>query len=89
MTQTKCSPGKHRSRTTKRCSKPAVKKCSPGKRRSPKTSRCKTSTQIFCLKCQSKTQTTSLKHVVTANNHNAIRGKCAVCGTNKFQFVKK
>ena len=43
---------------------------------------------MYCVKCKNKTNTTSEKMVTTSNNRTMKRGKCAVCGTTKTQFVK-
>ena len=43
---------------------------------------------MYCVRCRKKTNTTNEKIVTTSNNRRMKRGKCAVCGTNKTQFVK-
>lgn len=43
---------------------------------------------LYCVKCKSKTETVDEQRVVSKNNRPMLRGKCAVCGTTKTQFVK-
>jgi Domain of unknown function (DUF5679) len=44
---------------------------------------------LYCVKCKSKTETVDEQRVVSKNNRSMLRGKCAVCGTTKTQFVKE
>ena len=47
-------------------------------------------TEIYCVKCRSKTKTNNLHQVVIkckSTNRAAIQGTCANCGTKKNQFV--
>ena len=43
---------------------------------------------MYCVKCKNKTETVDVQNVVSRNNRPMLRGKCAVCGTTKTQFVK-
>ena len=44
---------------------------------------------MYCVRCKKNTKTTSdLQIVTTSNNRQMKRGKCAICGTTKTQFVK-
>ena len=43
---------------------------------------------MYCVKCRSETNTIEQQDVVSKNGRKMIRGKCAVCGTTKTQFVK-
>ena len=43
---------------------------------------------MYCVRCKKKTETTNEQLVTTSNNRQMKRGKCAVCGTTKTQFVK-
>lgn len=42
---------------------------------------------MYCVKCKNKTETVDVQNVVSKNNRPMLRGKCAVCGTTKTQFV--
>ena len=44
-------------------------------------------TQIYCVKCQEKTNTKLEKLTTTANGRNQLTGTCAVCNTKKGMFV--
>ena len=43
---------------------------------------------MYCVKCRKKTDTTNEQIATTSNNRSMKRGKCAICGTTKTQFVK-
>lgn len=43
---------------------------------------------MYCVKCKSKTETVDAQNVVSKNNRSMLRGKCAVCGCTKTQFLK-
>ena len=43
---------------------------------------------MYFVRCKRKTDTTNEQLVTTSNNRSMKRGKCAVCGTTKTQFVK-
>lgn len=43
---------------------------------------------MYCVKCKSKTDTIGVQNVVSKNNRQMLRGKCAACETTKTQFVK-
>ena len=43
---------------------------------------------MYCVKCRKKTDTTNEQFLTTSNNRTMKRGKCAICGTTKTQFVK-
>jgi hypothetical protein len=43
---------------------------------------------MYCVKCKSQTETKDAQNVVSKNNRPMIRGKCAVCGCTKTQFLK-
>src|ERR1043165_125852 len=49
----------------------------------------KMSTNLYCVKCKSRTETRDIQNVVSKNNRHMLRGVCAVCGTTKTQFVKE
>lgn len=46
-------------------------------------------TEIYCLRCKSKTPTTDVTEAMSKNGRKMLRGKCSVCGTKKSVFVKK
>ena len=43
---------------------------------------------MYCVRCKKNTKTTSEQIVTTSNNRQMKRGKCAICGTTKTQFIK-
>ena len=43
---------------------------------------------MYCVRCKKKTETTNEQIATTSNNRSMKRGKCAICGTSKTQFVK-
>ena len=43
---------------------------------------------MYCVRCKKNTKTTNEQIVTTSNNRSMKRGKCAICGTTKTQFVK-
>ena len=43
---------------------------------------------MYCVKCKSKTETIDVRNVVSKNDRPMLRGKCAVCGCTKTQFIK-
>ena len=43
---------------------------------------------IYCVKCRTKTDSADVHNVVSRNGRSMLRGKCAICGTTKTQFVK-
>ena len=43
---------------------------------------------MYCVKCRKKTETTDIEETTSKNNRKMLRGKCAVCGTTKTQFIK-
>ena len=43
---------------------------------------------MYCVKCKKKTETTNEQNATTSNNRSMKRGKCAICGTTKTQFIK-
>src|SRR4051794_19672205 len=45
------------------------------------------SVPIYCIKCQSKTDTDNVKDSVSKNGRKMIKGKCKDCGQGKSQFV--
>ena len=44
--------------------------------------------EIYCVKCKNKTDTDNIENSTTKNNRQAVRGKCKICGTQKYMFVK-
>ena len=44
--------------------------------------------EAYCMKCKAKVEAVEVKSVVISGK-NAIQGKCSVCGTKVFKFVKK
>jgi hypothetical protein len=43
---------------------------------------------IYCVKCKTKTESEDVQTVTSKNGRPMARGRCAVCGKNKTQFVK-
>ena len=43
---------------------------------------------MYCVRCKKKTETTNEQIATTSNNRSMKRGKCAICGTTKTQFIK-
>ena len=43
---------------------------------------------MYCVRCKKQTDTTNEQFTTSKNNRRMKRGKCAVCGTTKTQFVK-
>ena len=43
---------------------------------------------MYCVRCKKNTKTTNEQIATTSNNRQMKRGKCAICGTTKTQFVK-
>ena len=43
-------------------------------------------TQIFCVKCKSKTDSSDLEPVTMKNGRPATRATCMICGTKKFRI---
>lgn len=43
---------------------------------------------MFCLICKSVTKTLNENKAKTKNGRNILKGKCAICGSNKSSFVK-
>ena len=43
---------------------------------------------MYCVRCKRKTETTNEQIATSKNNRQMKRGKCAVCGTTKTQFIK-
>ena len=43
---------------------------------------------MYCVRCKKQTGTTNEQFTTSKNNRRMKRGKCAVCGTTKTQFVK-
>ena len=44
---------------------------------------------LYCVKCRARTGTDAETTVTTKNNRQAISGKCKICNTKKFRFIKK
>jgi len=44
---------------------------------------------MYCVKCKRKTEAVDIQSVVSKNNRSMLRGRCAVCGCTKTQFVAK
>jgi hypothetical protein len=42
--------------------------------------------EAYCVKCKTKTEVRDAHEVTTKNGRIAIRGICAVCGTNLFRI---
>ena len=42
----------------------------------------------YCLSCKKNTKNINAKIVRTKNNRLAMMSKCAICGKNKFRFIK-
>jgi hypothetical protein len=43
----------------------------------------------YCIKCKIKTEMKDAKPVIMKNNKPALKGQCAVCGTNIHAIVGK
>jgi len=45
----------------------------------------------YCVKCRDKAgrEITSAEVVVMKNGANAVRGKCAICGTGMYKILPK
>ena len=43
---------------------------------------------MYCVRCKKQTDTNNEQFTTSKNNRRMKRGKCAVCGTTKTQFVK-
>ena len=43
---------------------------------------------MYCVRCKKNTETINEQLATTSNNRSMKRGKCAICGTTKTQFVK-
>ena len=43
----------------------------------------------YCLSCKKNTKNINAKIVRTKNNRLAMMSKCAICGKNKFRFIKE
>src|SRR5271166_1907434 len=41
----------------------------------------------YCVKCKTKTETTSIMRVMSKNNRPMLKGICTVCDTKKASFV--
>lgn len=44
-------------------------------------------TEIYCLKCKSRTKTDNVNRIKSKNGRSMIKGNCAICGTGKNKFV--
>ena len=42
---------------------------------------------MYCVKCKRMTDTQNLRHAISRNNRNMLKGTCSVCGTTKNKFV--
>ncbi|MEI8132243.1 MAG: DUF5679 domain-containing protein [Leptolinea sp.] len=45
--------------------------------------------ESYCLKCKSKQSVVDPQVTVLKNGANAVKGKCAVCGTNVMKILPK
>ena len=43
----------------------------------------------YCVKCKAKREMEGTERVITKNNRQALKGKCPVCETVMFKFVKR
>ncbi len=43
---------------------------------------------MYCVRCRQSTETNDIEYLISKNGRNMKRGKCAVCGSVKTQFVK-
>ena len=43
---------------------------------------------MYCVRCKKKTETKNEQNVTSTNNRRMKRGRCAICGTVKTQFIK-
>lgn len=43
--------------------------------------------KAYCVKCRAKKEMKGAKTVTTKNNRQALKGKCATCGTNMMKFI--
>ena len=44
--------------------------------------------QLYCVKCRSKTESTSVEEVKMKNGKDAVASICVDCGTKKFKIGK-
>ena len=44
---------------------------------------------FYCVRCKKVTDTSDIQKVVSKNGRNMKRGKCAVCGSTKTQFIRR
>ena len=44
---------------------------------------------MYCLKCKRRTATLNETQTTLGNGRPAIKGTCAICGSKKFQIIKK
>ena len=44
---------------------------------------------FMCMKCKQKRKGVDIHEVVLKNGRSALKGKCSVCGTTVFKFIKK
>jgi hypothetical protein len=42
---------------------------------------------LYCVKCKSKTETSSITRVMSKNSRSMLKGICIVCGKKKSSFV--
>src|SRR5271165_1013698 len=42
---------------------------------------------VYCVKCKTKTKTSSVTRVMSKNNRPMLKGICTVCGTKKASFI--
>lgn len=45
--------------------------------------------ESYCLKCKAKQSIVAPEKVVLKNGANAVKGKCAVCGTTVMKILPK
>ncbi len=42
-----------------------------------------------CMKCRTQREIQDEQEIITKNGKSAVTGKCGVCGTKLFRFIKK
>ncbi len=48
-----------------------------------------TAVTAYCVKCRAHREITEGEATILKNGHNAIKGKCGVCGTTMLRMTAK
>lgn len=43
----------------------------------------------YCVKCRKQTEMVNAQQVTMKNGRQALKGKCAVCGTGMYKILSK